>query len=68
MADYSLLHLVKGLKTLLVLADRNENVYLSARNVPNTRVMTASDLNTYAVLDNKAMVITESSLNVINNL
>ena len=59
---------VEGLKTLLVLADRNENVYLSARNVPNTRVMTASDLNTYAVLDNKAMVITESSLNVINNL
>lgn len=59
---------VEGLKTLLVLADRNENVYLSARNVPNTRVMTASDLNTYAVLDNKAMVITEGSLNVINNL
>lgn len=59
---------VEGLKTLLVFADRNENVYLSARNVPNTRVMTASDLNTYAVLDNKAMVITESSLNVINNL
>ena len=59
---------VEGLKTLLVLADRNENVYLSARNVPNTRVMTASDLNTYVVLDNKAVVITESSLNVINNL
>ena len=59
---------VEGTKTLLVLADRNENVYLSARNVPDTRVMTASDLNTYAVLDNKAMIITESSLNVINNL
>ena len=59
---------VEGTKVLLVLNDRNENVYLSARNVPNTRVMTAADLNTYAVLDNKAMIITESSLNVINNL
>lgn len=59
---------VEGTKMLLVLNDRNENVYLSARNVPNTRVMTAADLNTYAVLDNKAMIITESSLNVINNL
>ena len=59
---------VEGTKMLLVLNDRNENVYLSARNVPTTRVMTAADLTTYAVLDNKAMIITESSLNVINNL
>ena len=46
--------------------DLMDEIYDKA--VPNTRVMTAADLNTYAVLDNKAMIITESSLNVINNL
>ena len=30
--------------------------------------MTASDVNTYALLNNKAIVMTESSLEVINKL
>ncbi len=30
--------------------------------------MTASDVNTYAVLDNKTLIITEKSLEVINKL
>lgn len=53
---------------LLVLADRNKNVYLSARNVPDTQLMSASDINTYALLNNNAIILTESSLAVINNL
>ena len=53
-------------KLLLVLADQNKNVYLSARNVPNANIITASDLNTYKVLNNKALVLTESSVAVIN--
>ncbi len=59
---------VEGQKVLLLLADCDKNVYLSARNVPNTRVMTATDINTYAVLDNKTLIITEKSLEVINKL
>lgn len=55
-------------KVLLVLADQNKNVYLSARNVPGASVMTASDINTYSILNNNAMILTESSVNVINNL
>ncbi|MDE6490042.1 MAG: 50S ribosomal protein L4 [Muribaculaceae bacterium] len=55
-------------KVLLVLADQNKNVYLSARNVPGATVMTASDINTYSILNNNAMILTESSVNVINNL
>ncbi len=53
-------------KLLLVLADQNKNVYLSARNVPNVGIMTASDLNTYKILNNKAIVLTESSVAVVN--
>jgi len=55
-------------KFLLVLADKNDNVYLSARNLPNAMVITARDINTYRVLDNKMMVVTESSIDVLNNL
>ena len=55
-------------KILLVLAGQDKNVYLSARNVPDAKIMTASDINTYAILNNNAMVLTESSVNVINNL
>ncbi len=59
---------VEGEKLLLVLAEQNKNVFLSARNVPDTRLMNAKDINTYAVLNNKAIILTESSLAVINNL
>ena len=53
-------------KIVLVLSDQNKNVYLSARNLTNARVITLSDLNTYRVLDNKALVLTESALAAIN--
>ncbi|MCC8038637.1 MAG: 50S ribosomal protein L4 [Bacteroidales bacterium] len=59
---------VDGKRVLLVLPDQNKNVYLSARNVPDTRVMTASDLNTYWVMNNKAILLTEGSLDCVNNL
>ena len=59
---------VEGQKLLLVLAEQNKNVFLSARNVPDTRLMNVKDINTYAVLNNNAIILTESSLAVINNL
>ena len=57
---------VDGKKVLLVLSEQNNNVYLSMRNVPDARLMTASDINTYAVLDNNALVLTEGSVEVLN--
>lgn len=59
---------VEGKKILLVLNDRDENVYLSVRNVPNARIITASDVNTYAIMHANAILMTEDSLNVLNNL
>ncbi len=53
-------------KMLLVLPCENKNVSLSARNIPNANLMIASDVNTYALLNNKAIVLTEGSLEVIN--
>ena len=55
-------------KLLVVFPEKNENVYLSARNVPNALTVNASDLNTYTILNNDAIVITESSHELINKL
>ncbi len=55
-----------GKKTLLVLSAQDKNVYLSARNLPNVEIITASDLNTYKILNNKSLVLSESSVAVIN--
>lgn len=58
---------VDGKKVLLVLAEANNNVYLSMRNVPDAKLALASDLNTYSVLNNNALVLAEKSLEIINN-
>ena len=59
---------IEGKKILLVLAGQEKNVYLSSRNVPGASVMTASDINTYSLLDSNALVLTEGGLDVINKL
>ena len=58
---------VSGQKTVLVLPSHNKNVYLSARNIEKFFVITAAELNTYRILDNKKLVVTESSVAVLNN-
>ena len=57
-----------GKKVLFVLKEGNNNVSLSARNIQGVKILTAADVNTYALLNNKAVVLAESSLEVINNL
>ncbi|MDE5799824.1 MAG: 50S ribosomal protein L4 [Paramuribaculum sp.] len=58
----------EGKNILLVLPSQNKNVYLSSRNVPNAQVIAASDINTYAIMRSNAILLTEGSLDVINNL
>ncbi len=55
-------------KLLFVLPNQNKNVYLSARNLPGVNIITASDINTYKIMDCNNLVITESSMAVIDNL
>ena len=59
---------LEGQKLLLVLAGQEPNLYLSLRNVPTANVVTASDINTYRVLDNRMILVTESSVDALNNL
>ena len=55
-------------KLLLVLPGQNKNVYLSARNLQGVEIITASDINTYKLMNCGNLVLTESSVAVIDNL
>jgi large subunit ribosomal protein L4 len=55
-------------KTLVVLGDYNDNIYLSGRNVPKSQVVAARDLNTYQIMNANTLILSESSVGVINEL
>ena len=42
-------------KSLFVLSDRNKNVYLSSRNLKNSKVVTVSELNPYEIMNGSAL-------------
>ena len=54
-------------KSLFVLGDTNKNVYLSSRNLKASSVVTTSELNTYAILHANNLVLTEGSLEGIED-
>jgi large subunit ribosomal protein L4 len=65
--------LLKGLslgdkKTLLVLPESNKNVVLSGRNVQNSKIITADQINTYDVMNADSVIFVESSISKVENL
>ena len=52
-------------KSLFVIGERNKNIYLSSRNLQNSKVVTLSELNTYEIMNASALLIVESSLDVL---
>ena len=59
---------VEGKKALFVLPEVNKNVYLSARNLERSSVTLAALLNSYKVLNADVLVLTENSIEAINNI
>jgi large subunit ribosomal protein L4 len=55
-------------KTLLVLPDANKNVVLSGRNIQNAKVITASQINTYDLLNADKLLLVESAIEKIANV
>lgn len=59
---------VCGKKSLFVLPESNNSVSLSARNLQSTKVVNASAVNTYTILNADTLVVTESAIEVINGI
>ena len=49
-------------KSLIVLGELNNNVYLSSRNLKNSKVVKSSELSTYSILNANNVVFLEGSL------
>jgi large subunit ribosomal protein L4 len=55
-------------KTILVLGDTNNNVYLSSRNLQGAKVFKGTDLNTYDIVNAQSIILVESSVKVLESL
>lgn len=55
-------------KTLFVLPENNKNVVLSGRNIKNSKITTADQINTYDVMNANTIIFVESSVSKIENL
>ena len=54
-------------KSLFVLGDTNNNVYLSSRNLKRSEVITNSELSTYKILNANQVVLLESAIEGIES-
>lgn len=57
-----------GKKTLLVLAESNKNILLSARNLKKTKVITSSNINTHDILYANNLLLVESSVKELDKM
>ena len=55
-------------KTLIVTAQKDQNMYLSSRNIQKVKVAEAKDLNTYDLLKADTLLLTEESLKTLEQL
>ena len=54
-------------KTMLVVSDVNKNLYLSSRNLEGVKVVTASDINTYELMNASRVLISEGAIEKIES-
>jgi large subunit ribosomal protein L4 len=55
-------------KSLLVLNEQNKNIYLSSRNLQGVKVIIASELTTYDIMNASFLLLFESSVDVLDNM
>jgi large subunit ribosomal protein L4 len=55
-----------GKKLTILVSDIQENLYLSARNIPNVYIVQAERASTYEIMDCQVLVLEKSAVNCIN--
>jgi large subunit ribosomal protein L4 len=55
-------------KSVFVMGEPNNNIYLSSRNLPKQKVVSASSINTYEIMNAGTLVLVESSIDVLNKM
>ncbi|MBQ0025067.1 MAG: 50S ribosomal protein L4 [Bacteroidales bacterium] len=54
-----------GRKTLVVLPENSNNIYLSSRNLPEVKVITVDEINTYAIVDANHLVMVDGVQDIL---
>ena len=65
------MHIIESLKAgdrkvLFVLPENSTNIYLSSRNLPEVKVITVDELNTYAIMNANSMVLVDGVQDVLS--
>jgi large subunit ribosomal protein L4 len=55
-------------KSVLVLGELNKNVYLSSRNLKNSKVVINSELNTYSISNANSLIFSEGAIAGLESL
>lgn len=53
-------------KVLFVLPDNSDNIYLSSRNLPEVKVITLNELNTYNIMNANSLVLTDGVQDILS--
>jgi large subunit ribosomal protein L4 len=59
---------IKDNKSLIELSEPNKNIYLSSRNLKDSKVVSVSDLTTYDIMNCSIIVFEEGSIDVLNKM
>lgn len=59
---------LQGKRVLIVLNQNDENLYLASRNIQKTKIVSASSLNTYDILNASSLLVVESSVKEIEKI
>ena len=52
-------------KVLFVLPENSTNIFLSSRNLPEVKVITVNEINTYAIMNSNAMVMVDGVQDIL---
>lgn len=67
-AVVNMLNAFEAKKTLIVVAESNENVYKSARNIPGVTVVPVNNINVYDILKYENLMITKEAVSKIEEV
>lgn len=59
---------LSGSKTLLIIGNYDSNVYLSARNIPRTKVLCADEVSTYDLINADKILFSEAGLSKLESI
>ena len=53
-------------KVLVVLPSKSDNIFLSSRNLQNVNVITVDEINTYAIMNAKSLVLVDGVQDILS--